>query len=326
MKRREFITLLGGAAAAWPLAARAQQPAMPVIGFMSSRSPEDAYVAGLAAGLKEGGGYVVGQSVAVEYRWAEGRYDRLPTLANELVALRMAVIVAGGGPATALAVKAATDTIPIVFITGSDPMKFGLVAGLNRPGRNITGVVFFNTALVAKRLELLRELVPGARVIAYLANPSNPETAPETEDMEQAARTLGIEVHIVRASTDGEIEAAFASLQSSRAGAVVVASDPFLGSRRPLLGALAIRYTMPVISTARDFVENGGLMSYGTSLSDAYHQAGVYAARILKGTKPADLPVVQPTKFNLAINLKTAKALGLEVPPSLLARADEVIE
>jgi putative ABC transport system substrate-binding protein len=324
MKRREFITMVG-AAVAWPLPARAQQP-WPMVGFLHGAFRTDAYVAGLVAGLKDEFGYVADQNVAVEYRWAEGHYDRLPALANDLVARRLAVIIAGGGPATALAVKAATNTLPIVFVAGSDPVKFGLVSSLSRPEANITGVVFFNSALVAKRLELLRELVPAARVVAYLANPSNPETAPEMKDMEQAARTLGIEVYVIRAGTDREIEAAFASLQSSSAGGVVVASDPFLGSRRRLLGELTIRYAMPVISSNREFIESGGLISYGTSIPDAYRQAGIYAARILRGTKPADLPVVQSAKFDLAINLKTAKALGLSVPPKLLFTADEVIE
>jgi putative ABC transport system substrate-binding protein len=325
MKRRDFITLLGGAAA-WPGAVRAQQP-MPVIGFLSSRSPgESAHlVAAFRQGMKETG-YVEGQGLAIAFRWAEGRYDRLPALAAELVNLRVPVIAATGGSVTALAAKAATATIPIVFATGVDPVELGVVASFNRPGGNLTGVSQFASVLAAKRLELLREIEPKANVIAFLANQRSPSTKSETKEMQETARTLGLQLQILSASSERDFETAFTTLIRRRAAALVVAADPFFDIHRDQLIALAARHAIPAIYAWRDHPLAGGLMSYGTSLTDTYRQVGVYTGRILKGEKPADLPVLQPTKFELVINVKTAKALGLEVPPTLLARADEVIE
>jgi putative tryptophan/tyrosine transport system substrate-binding protein len=325
MKRRVFITLLGGAAAAWPLAGRAQQPAIPVIGFLDAASAAERtdYTAAFRQGLAEAG-YVDGQNMAIEYRWAEGRYDRLPELAADLVRHRVSVIATPGTTAAAIAAKAATATIPIVFGVGGDPVQLGLVASLNRPGSNATGVNFFSTDLVAKRMELLRELAPGAKRVALLINPTDRSNESTLRDVETAA--IGQQVLAFEAATGREIDAAFASLVREKVDALFVAGGAFFAARRVQLAVLAARYAVPATYSQRLFVEAGGLMSYGTPLADTFRQVGSYTARILKGAKPADLPVMQPTKFELVINLNSARALRFEVPPTLLARADEVIE
>ena len=327
MKRREVITLLGGAAAAWPLAARAQQPAIPAIGYLNTRAAgEDGHLlAAFHQGLKETG-YFESRNVTIEYRWAEGRNDRLPALAADLVRRQVAVIAAGGIPATNAA-KAATATTPIVFVTGADPVEIGLVASLNRPGGNLTGITTLTSVVAQKKLELLHDLLPTATVIALLINPANPILAETNRrDLQAAARTLGLQIHVLRASSEREFEPAFATLVQQRAGALVIGTDAFFNSRSRQLAALAARHAMPSISQFRGFAVTGGLMSYGATNTDEYHLVGVYTGRILKGEKPADLPVQQATKPDLIINLKTANALGIEVPMVLLARADEVIE
>jgi ABC-type uncharacterized transport system substrate-binding protein len=326
VRRRGLILLLGSMMAA-SRALRAQQKAMPVIGFLSSLSagPFAPLVAAFHQGLNETG-YVEGQNLAIEYRSAEGRYDRLPALAADLVGRNVDLIVASGGTPSALAAKSATSTIPIVFTAVSDPVGAGLVAGLARPGGNLTGFSVLASELTPKRLELLSELVPQARVIALLVNPTNPLTEPMIPDVQEAAHAKGVQLAILKASTESEIDTAFASLVQPQAGAVVVGADGFFDSRREQLVALASRHAIPASYEWREFVEAGGLISYGPSLAAVFRQVGVYAGRILKGAKPADLPVQQPTTFELVVNLRTAEALGLTVPPSILARADEVIE
>jgi ABC-type uncharacterized transport system substrate-binding protein len=327
MRRREFITLLGGLAAAWPLAAGAQQTAMAIIGYLGAGSPAGGVqiLAALRRSLAEAG-YVDGRNVAIESHWAEGQYDRLPAMASEMVRRQVAVIIATGGTAPALAAKAATTTIPLVFSVTDDPVALGLVASLARPGGNATGVTFLLAELGAKQLGLLRELVPAATRIGLLVNPNNTTSKVQTSDVVAAASSLGATIDVVRAADSREIEAAFAALVRNRADALLVGTDPFLYSRRVQLATLAARHAIPAIYPVRENVEVGGLMSYGTSLTEVYRQVGAYTARILKGAKPADLPVVRSTKFELVINLPTARALGLDVPPTLLARADEVIE
>ena len=327
MRRREFIKLLSGAAAASPLTVRAQQQPMPVVGFLNAASPGPLrqQVAAFRDGLKESD-YVEGRNVAVEYRWAEGQYDRLPALVADLIRQQVSVIVSGGGAPAVLAAKAATTTIPIVFSLGADPVGLGVVASLNRPGGNITGVYQFTSGLEAKRLGLLHEMVPKATPIAVLVNPNFADAENQLRDVEEAAARLEVQLVIVRANAESDFDAAFSTLVRQRAGALLVCSSPFFNGRREQLVVLAARHAVPAIFEWRDFAAAGGLMSYGTSLADAYRQVGVYAGQILRGAKPVDLPVVQSTKFELVINLSTAKALGLEVPPTLAARADEVIE
>ena len=328
MKRRAFITLLGGGAAAtWPLVARAQQAAMPTIGYLSTRSPGEAkYVTdAFTQGLNEIG-YVEGRNLAMEFRWAELQYDRLPALASELVRRPVAVIAAVGGIHSGLAAKAATSKIPIVFVSAGDPVTFGLVASLNRPGANVTGISMITVALAPKRLELLHELVPAPAVIAMLVNPTSPYVEPETKDVMAAARALGRQVRVLNASTGQEIDAAFTTLVQLGAGALLVSGDPFFDSQRDRLIVLAAHHAVPAIYQWHEFAMIGGLMSYGTSILDAYRQSGIYVGKILSGAKPADLPVMQPTKFEFVINLRTSKALGIEIPAKLLTFADEVIE
>jgi len=326
VKRRAFITLLGGAAATWPLAAHAQQPVIPVVGYLSVRSPEDTthLVAAFRRGLLENG-YVEGQNVAIEYRWAVGQVDRLPALAAELAGRSVAIFVTTGGESAALAAKAATSTIPIVFAMG-DPVKAGLAASYNRPGGNATGINILSDRIEPKRLGLLHELVPQAATIGFLVDPNFPSAEDQSKDVQKAARPIGLDIHVLRAKTDHEIEAAFETVAQHRIGAVAVAASPFFDTRRDTLVALAARHAVPTIYHFREFAAAGGLMSYGIDPIDAYRQVGVYAGRILKGEKPADLPVLQPTKFEFVINLKTANTLGLTIPPGILAIADEVIE
>jgi putative tryptophan/tyrosine transport system substrate-binding protein len=326
MRRRQFITLLGGAASAWPLVARAQQP-LPVIGFLStgSRQFDALRLAAFRRGLSEMG-YVESRNVASEYRSAEDHYDRLPALAAELVRRQVAVIVALGSPPAALAAKTASTTVPIVFAIASDPVGLGLVASLNRPGGNVTGVTSLASMIVAKQFEMLHETVPKAMVIGFLVNPSNPNAETDTTEARKATRTLGLELHILKASTEREIDTAFTTLAQKGAGALVVVSDGFFNARSDQFAALAARHALPTIYAFREFAEAGGLMSYGPGFADAYREAGIYTGRILKGDNPADLPVVQATKIELIINLRTAKALGITFPLSLLGRADEAIE
>jgi len=327
MDRRDFITLLFGTMATWPLAARAQQPSMPVIGFLHSSSADgfSHQVAALHQALKEGG-FFEGQNIAIEFRWAEDRYERLPALAAELVGQRVAVIFAAGGNVSAVAAKAATSTIPIVFPAVADPVGGGLVVSLNRPGGNVTGMAALSAELDAKRMELLREFLPGAKVIGALLNPNRPNPAVQLKGVQVAAQAVGWQLVVLNVATERDIETAFSALVQQRADALLVTADPFLTRRSEQIAALAARHAIPTVYPWRDSVPIGGLISYSTSLSDAYRHAVLYVVRILKGEKPADLPVLQPTKFELVINLKTAKALGLTVPPTLLARADEVIE
>jgi putative ABC transport system substrate-binding protein len=327
MNRREFIPLLGGAAV-WPMTASAQQAAMPVIGLLDPRSPDGLAdrLRGFRQGLKETG-FVEGESIAIEYRWADNQLDRLSALATDLVRRRVAAIAVPGGPDAARAAKAATATIPIVFVVAVDPVSLGLVASLARPGGNLTGINFFGGELTAKRLELLRMLVPGATRVAVLVNPANPTMTESTSrEVEPAGRSMGLQIRVLNASTSREINAAFATFVDERPDAVLVGVDPFFNGRRVQLVHLATRYAVPASYVAREFAEVGGLMTYGASISDAWRQAGVYCGRILKGAKPAELPVVQSAKFELVINAETARMLGLTVPPSLLSVADEVIE
>jgi putative ABC transport system substrate-binding protein len=327
IRRRKFLaTLLGGAAVAWLLPARAQQPAMPVIGFLNGASPGPyaPMVAAFRQGLKEAG-YVEGQNVAIEYRWADAQYDRVPTMAAELIGRQVAVIVANTPGAQV--VKAATTTIPIVFTTGSDPMQIGLVASLGRPGGNVTGVTTLNVEVGPKRLELAHDLAPTATTIAVLVNPTNRNTETELRDLEAAATALGLRLHILRASTERDLDEVFATLSRLRAGVLVISgADTFLISRSEQIAALSVHHAVPTIFQFREFAAAGGLLSYGGSITDTYRQAGIYAGRILKGEKPADLPVQQGVKVELIVNLKTARALGVAVPTALLVRADEVIE
>jgi putative tryptophan/tyrosine transport system substrate-binding protein len=328
LRRREFTLLLGGAAAAWPLAARPQQQGVPVIGFLSGRSASES--SGVLAGFRKGlheAGYDEGTNVHIAFRWGEGHYRELPALASDLAGLRVTIMVAAGGEIVALAAKTATSAIPVVFVVGTDPVKAGLVASLSRPGGNVTGVTLLTATLGAKRLGLVRDIVPATTLIAVLVNPLNSNTAAYLSDIEDAARSLGQNISILRASTPSEIDAALAEIvQRQHASALVVIPDAFFSSARDQLVSLAAHHALPAIFDSRENVAAGGLMSYGTSYVEVYHQAGIYVGRILKGAKPTDLPVLQPTKFEFVINLKTARALGLNIPPGILAIADEVIE
>jgi putative tryptophan/tyrosine transport system substrate-binding protein len=326
MRRREFITLLGGAATTWPITARAQQQTVPMIGYLGVGSPESpaSNVAAFREGLKEAG-YVEGKNLLIEYRWGEGQ-NRLPALAAELVRRRVAVIVAASGTPSALAAKAATATIPIVFAIGTDPIALGLVASLNKPGGNLTGVTLLFDEVASKRLELAHELMPATTIIALLVNPTNPNSEAQSRDLQEATRKLALQLHTLRASTERDLDTVFATVAQLRAGVLLIGADAFFGSRSGQIAALAARHAIPTVSFSRSFAAAGGLMSYGGSLADADRLVGVYTGRILKGEKPADLPVQQSTKVELIINLKTAKMLGITVPPNLLVGADEVIE
>jgi putative ABC transport system substrate-binding protein len=327
MRRREFITLLGGAAAAWPIVARAQQSAMPVIGYLhlASAAPFARFVAAFKAGLKEGG-YAEGENVTIEYRWAEGQRDRLPGLVADLVRRGVAAIATGGAEFPALAAKDATKTIPVVFVVGDDPVKLGIVSSLARPAGNVTGISLLTASLESKRFGVLREMIPKAQSIAALIDPSRVLAQTQIDELRAAAAQAGVRLSIVHAITEADFAPAFAQMVAQNVGAVQVCANPFFMARRHQLVALAARHRLPAVYEWRDFVEAGGLMSYGTDLADAYRQSGVYIARILKGATPSDLPVMQAVRFEFVINLSTAKALGLDVPPMLLARADEVIE
>lgn len=326
MRRRKFITLLGGAVA-WPLAARAQQPAMPVVGFLSSRAPGESanVLAAFREGLREAG-FVEGQNLAIAFRWAEGHYDRLPALAADLVSLRVAALFAAGGPPSALAAKSATTTIPIVFSAVNHPVSIGLVASLNQPGGNVTGMSMFTSDLGSKSIQLLKELVPAATVIAYLVNPTNPSAEIYSKEATTAASALGIQVSVIKASTERDLDEAFVSVAKAGAGGLVVPGEPFFDTQRDRIVALSARHAVAAIYNYREYVVAGGLISYGPSLSDSYRRAAIYLGRVLKGENPTDLPVQQPTKLDLVINLKTAKTLGLKIPDKIVAIADEVIE
>jgi putative ABC transport system substrate-binding protein len=327
MRRREFLALLGSAAAIWPLAARAQQSTIPVVGYIGSGVMDDQLnlVAATRQGLKEAG-YVDGENIRIEYRWAEGHYDRLPALAADLVSRNVSVIIAAGGSDPGRAARAATSTIPIVFITAADPVKTGLVTSLNRPEANLTGIGMLGSALESKRLELLHEAAPQAAIIGALINPSYPAAKAQAQEVQEAAARLGVQLVLREAGTEAEVNAAFAAFVEQKIGALLIGNDPFFGSLREKLAALAVGLKLPAISFRREFAEVGGLLSYGPLFADGYREAGVYAGKILKGTRPADLPVMQPTKFELIVNLKAAKAMGLTISESFLLRADEIIE
>ena len=327
MRRRDFVRAIVGSAAAWPLAARAQQGTLPVIGWLSARSPSEA--ASVLQAFRQGlgqVGYFEGKNVTIEYRWAEGRYDRLPALAAELVSRHVAVIAATGGEPSPLAAKAATTTIPIVCTLGGDPVETGLVVSFNRPGGNVTGTTIMTLEMASKRLDLVRQLVPNATTIGMLVNPKFPTASAEAREVQDAARSHGIQSNLLNASTEGEIDAAFTTIVEQRNGALIVGTDPFLLGQRDQLVQLAARHMVPTIYFLREFVEAGGLMSYGPNIANGYRQAGVYTGLILNGADPAVLPIVRPTQFLFYLNLKTAKTLGLQIPPLLLALADEVIE